>query len=272
MVSMRVVLVLLAGGCYAATAPSGVPCDPATPSCPTGQACIAGATGFECLPEGTPPIVDAGPSDIMPVVKSCPTDSDLLVCVSFDAPMLGTSLANEGVIPFGAALANVSRIPVGTGGAGLFSATSEMAFPAHVALTGIVAFEVTLRLDAQIAPLTRVGIIDSDASSSGMSMFLFPGITTPHRIRCTIGGADVFAEVALTIGGWTTLACSCENGETVVRRDTVVLAKGMGCNPGSGEATGVQVGQNSRAGAMLPPNEQFIGAIDRVRLWTRVPP
>ena len=269
---MRVVLVMLAGGCYAATPPSGAPCDPVTPNCPTGQVCIAGATGFECLPEGTAP-VDAPNNDSVQALKPCPSDPGLLVCASFDAPMLVMPVANEGAIQFGAAFANVSRVADATGGgAGLFSATSEMLFPANTQLTGIVAIEATVRLDAPIAAMTRAGVVDSDASTAGMSLFVFAGTTTPHRIRCAMGATDVFADTTLAIGAWTTLACSCETGETVVRRDSVVLARGMGCNPASAAANGVQVGQNSRAGAMLPPNEQFVGAIDRVRLWTKLPP
>lgn len=146
-----------------------------------------------------------------------------------------------------------------------------MAFPADTRLTGIVAFEATIRLDQQIAPLTRVGLIDADASAVGMSLFLFPGISTPQRIRCTVGGPDVFADVTLALGAWTTIRCTCENTETGVYRDGVLLAKGPGCKPSTAEANGVQIGQNSRAAAMLPPNEPLIGAIDRVQLWTRIP-
>lgn len=261
-------LVMLAGGCYAATAPSGVPCDPAAPSCPRGQVCLANT----CQPDGTQLVLDAPVvEDAVTALRGCPADPDLALCLSFDMPSFTSPLANEGTLPVGASFMDVTRTALGAGGAAVFASTSTMQFEASPLIVGIVAIEATVRLDGAIAPMTRVGIVDSEAAASGMSMFVFAGTTTPHRIRCNLGIDDVYADTTLALGAWTTLACTCEGNKTIVKRDGVALASADGCAPGTAEANGVQIGQNSRAGAMLPPNEPFLGAIDRVRLWKRVP-
>lgn len=266
---MRWLYVLLTvfswSGCYAASPPSGAPCDPAAPRCPRGQVCVAST----CQPEGSVVIDAPANADAVTAQRGCPADPDLTVCLSFDPPTFASPLANEGALSIGASFTNVTRIAVGTGGAAQFSATSQMQFPATDKIAGIVAMEATVRLDAAIAPMTRVGIIDTDVSASGISMFILAGTTTAHRISCTFGSDALLANTDLALGAWTTIACSCENATMVVRRDGVLLATGMVCTPGSAETFGVQIGQNSRG--TQAPNDPLSGALDRVQLWKRLP-
>lgn len=248
---------VLVCGCYAATPPSGAPCDPSAPACPSAQACIAGT----CQIEGALG-VDAG-GDAPPVARACPADPALALCLSFDAPFT-SPLANEGALPLAATFTDVSHL---ASGAALFGATSTMQFPASARIAGIRSVEVTLRLDAAPPVMSRVGIVDSDISDAGISLFIYGG--SPHRISCTLGADALLVDSAFTLGAWTTIACACENARTVIRRDGVMLANAAGCSPGSAETSGLQIGQNSRGGAMLPPNEPLIGAIDRVQLWSQ---
>ncbi|HSK04174.1 MAG TPA: thrombospondin type 3 repeat-containing protein [Kofleriaceae bacterium] len=48
------VAAVLAAGCYAPSAPSNVPCDPAAPACPSGQSCRAAGAGFVCAEAAAP--------------------------------------------------------------------------------------------------------------------------------------------------------------------------------------------------------------------------
>lgn len=269
---MRFALLLLAGGCYAGTTPSGVPCDPAMPSCPAGQACIAAAGGYQCLPEGTPPVVDAAP-DSTAVARACPADPALSICLSFDAPQWSSPYANEGALALAANLIAVSRTPLATGGAAVLGPSSEIVFPPNTELVGIVAMDVVLRLDAAVPAGMRVGVVDSDKASPGMSLFIYDGGTTgSHRVRCNIGGMDLYADTTIALGAWIEVGCTCDAGTVAVWRDGVKLAEMAGCSPGQGTTTGLQIGQNSRLGDMLPADEPLVGAIDRVRLWTALPP
>lgn len=69
---MRVAAVLVLVGCYAPSAPSGVPCDPSASACPSGQHCVQGPSGHVCSAAdgGLPADLDAAaidaPSDAAP--------------------------------------------------------------------------------------------------------------------------------------------------------------------------------------------------------------
>jgi hypothetical protein len=54
---VRPVLILaLVSGCYGPRVSPGAPCDPDSPSCPSGEVCISNPDGAFCLPDGTIPI------------------------------------------------------------------------------------------------------------------------------------------------------------------------------------------------------------------------
>jgi hypothetical protein len=205
----------------------------------------------------------------------CPIDSALSICLSFDLPAFGTTLSNEGAIAITANLVNVSRTGLSPGAAALLTSSSTMTFPMNTQVTGIVAVDARLRLDQAIAVGMRVGIMDTeDADPAGMSVFLYEGGMTPpatHRIRCNIGGVDVYGDTSIALGTWFDVKCTCDNNVVAIYRDGAKLGELAGCTAAGGTTQGIQIGQNSRATAGLPPNEPFVGAIDRFRMWTTVP-
>lgn len=263
-------IAVIASGCFAATPPAGVPCDPAAPTCPAQQACIATAGGFACLPEGTPPAPDAAPFDAAPpdIAPSpvCGTESTLAICFDFDAPVLTSPLANEGRIAISAALANVGRIDHGTGGAAQLGATSTIVLPVNTAIVGIVTIEASINLEVAVPDGTRVGILDSDDSTAGLSMYVF-GTPAGHQVRCTLNGPDLFAAIPLIVGEWITLACTCSGDLMTAFANGIQIASQADCNPGAADNFGLTVGQNNQ-GSLGPPNEPMLGAIDDVRLST----
>ncbi|MBA2542755.1 MAG: hypothetical protein H0V17_24130, partial [Deltaproteobacteria bacterium] len=187
-------MLVLLPACFAATPPSGVPCDPAAPACPDGQACIAAAVGFECLAETTPP--NDGPAPDVPPPPACPNDAKLSVCFALDDFVLSNPLPNQGRANASAELIDVTRIAHAGGGAAQLGTTSSMLIPSNTTIVDIAATEVSVRLDTPIPDGLRVGLLDTDGSNPGTSMFLF-GVVGGHRLRCNIGGdVDVFADVA----------------------------------------------------------------------------
>ena len=212
--------------------------------------------------------------DSMPLAIPCPQDPSLLLCMSFDALGWTSPYNSEGSLAVVANLTNVTRTTVGNGGAALLGPTSEVLFPADPMLVGFAAMDVRVRFDEDVPPGGRVGLIDSDKSTPGMSLFVYTGTTSSHRIRCNLGGVDLYAATTITRGTFTDIACTCDMGNVAVHQDGVKLVELAGtttCSPGSAIDTGIQIGQNGRAGDALPPNEPFVGAIDRVRLWNAVP-
>jgi hypothetical protein len=257
----------LGTACFAANPLAGVPCDPAAPVCPTDQACTATATGFACVPEGTPPVIDAPPIDA-PVIGSCPPDPALSVCFSFDSPMFGNPLANEGRLPLSADLVDVERIARGMGGAAQIGATSSIFVPVNTTIIDIVAVEASIRLDGAVPDGMRVGLVDADATDPGMSMFVFGGPGGTHQLRCSIGNGNLFADLPIAPDAWVDLACSCDANTMSAYVDRVKVGELTGCTPSISTEFGLQIGQDNRNTTGLPPGDPLIGAIDDVRLWT----
>jgi len=92
---MRWVLVFGFAACYSPTFSAGVPCDPAAPTCPDGQLCVATAGGFTCerdpaatadgsMPSDTPspdastldPLGDEDNDGVLNGVDNCPLQSN----------------------------------------------------------------------------------------------------------------------------------------------------------------------------------------------------
>lgn len=225
----------------------------------------------EATPDATG--ADANP-DTMELSDPCPSDPGLLICLPFDAPVLASPCKNEGVATVEATLTNVTRATAGAGGAAQVAAASEILIPTSPMLTGILAFDIRVRFDQDVPAGGRIGLVDIDGGNPGMSLFIYPGTTTTHRIRCNLGAVDLYANTTLALGTFIDIACTCKDGNVAVSKDGVTLAELAGtptCEPASATTAPIQVGQNSRFDAMLPPNEPLVGAIDRVRVWTTVP-
>lgn len=76
-----VVAALALAGCYSPSPPSGAPCDPATPNCPSGQTCTQTAGGAFCLRpgetiDGLDGGVDTTPEDDLPSDMDSTSDLD----------------------------------------------------------------------------------------------------------------------------------------------------------------------------------------------------
>jgi hypothetical protein len=256
---------VLGTACFAASPPAGVPCDPAAPTCPDGQACHASGTGFACLAEAPP--VDAAAPDTIPASPTCGGSPKLSICFDFDAPTLSSPLTNEGRVAIAADLVDVTRIDHGTGGAAGLGATSTIVLPTNSTIIDIVRLDASIRLDVAVPDTMRIGILDADGSGVGSSMFVF-GTATGHQLRCNVGEDDLFANLTVALGEWVSLSCVCEAGMISALVNDVKLAEQPGCAPSVATVFGLTIGQNNQGLAGLPPNEPLIGAIDDVRLST----
>lgn len=193
----------------------------------------------------------------------CDPDPGLLVCLSFDADPLPSSLANEGVARVAAQLTNVTRLARGTGGAALLDATSQMRIPPNSETTGIVSAEAWVRIDADPPVGQRVGIIDADATSSAVSFFYYH--SSPDRQVRFEMGQQMLVDVTLDLGAWHHLAQVCENDTLTAFVNGVKIGERTGCSPGNAMTYGLQLGQNNTGSG---GNEWLVGAIDGVRMWT----
>lgn len=207
--------------------------------------------------------IDAS-ADAPDALPLCATDPKLIVCFSFDADPLPASLRNEGTANVAAALANVSRIARGTGGAALFDTTSQMRVPSNSEVTGVVSVEAWVRVDADPPVAGRVGILDSEATSAPVDLFYYYG-TTSRQIQFQIGGVASL-DVTLALGTWHYLAQVCASNTLTAYVDGVKVGEHTGCAPGIATSYGLQIGQNNTKSSS--GDQWLVGAIDGLRLWT----
>ena len=92
--SARLVISVLATGCYSPVVHEGVPCSPATDNCPTGQHCIDRGGGYACWSSAGPDAATDSPADSVAIDAApravCAADPSLGLCFDFDASPLGT--------------------------------------------------------------------------------------------------------------------------------------------------------------------------------------
>jgi len=214
---------------------------------------------------GEPGEPDAGgdPADAPEALPLCGSDPSLLVCFSFDADPLPTSLPNEGRANVAATLGNVTRLARGEGGAVLLGTTSQMRVPPNAATTGFVAVEAWVRVDEDPPAGGRVGIVDADATSSAVSFFYYYG-TASRQIRFEIG-QQLFLDATLALGTWHYLAQVCDSNTLTAYVDGVKVGDHVGCAPGNATTYGLQIGQNNN---QVGGDQWLVGAIDGIRMWT----
>lgn len=206
---------------------------------------------------------DAGAIDTPAAKPFCDGDPTLLVCFSFDADPLATTLANEGMATVTAQLTNVGGIASPLGRAALLDTTSQIRVPPNAQTTGIVATEAWVRIDADPPVGQRVGIIDADATSSAVSFFYY--FPSPNRqIRFELG-QQLFLDFTLDLGSWHYLAQVCDNATLTAYVDGTKIGERAGCTPGDATTFGLQFGQNNTGSG---GDQWLVGAIDGVRLWT----
>lgn len=120
-------------------------------------------------------------------------------------------------------------------------------------------FEMWLRPDSLPAATTRMGVFDKDGQ---YGFFL----QSDGSLTCTCPGAGVVptAAGAITAGVWQHAACILDaTAGQQIWIDGVLAGSGAAACGASTGASGVYLGENGTAG-----NDQFLGAMDRLRIWS----
>jgi len=200
----------------------------------------------------------------------CAPDAQLVLCLSFDQAPLPAVLANEGNAAVSAKLTNVQQIASPDGNAALVDATSTIALPASADVTGVLSSEVWFRIDTDAANGARSGIYDSNISSQNISMFYNRSDPT-HQLTCGLGNQATSFTVTVAIGAFSYAACTCAGTTVSLYLDGTLVAEATGdcATGGAFLGDGLTIGSNN-TGVGQPVNDNLIGAIDGVRLWSRV--
>jgi len=182
---------------------------------------------------------------------------------------LPAALANEGSAAVSAKLSSVSQIASPYGNAVALDATSTIALPFNADVTGVLSIEIWFRIDSDVANGARSGLMDSNVLPPNISMFW--NRTDPtHQLSCGIGNQAAAFPVTIAIGASTYAACTCSGGVVTLYIDGLLVATAGGdCGAGGAFVTdGLTIGANN-TGVGQPVNDQLVGAIDGVRLWTQ---
>jgi hypothetical protein len=217
-------------------------------------------------PDTSPPDVPSPPDlapDLTPAppVLSCPADKDLAACFRFEM-----STSDEGANHLASALAVSVAYETGPQGFALRSSTATRLETANT--TALDATEVTMELwvKPRVMPTgtARAALIDYERQ---YSIFVHPGGAVWCRIR---GVDDVVADGVLTVGVWSSVACTVDDKAVVVwvdgkRRASRPLAP-LETPSGTG---GLGLAYNIPS-ADFPNADAFEGSLDNVRIWKRV--
>ena len=146
------------------------------------------------------------------------------------------------------------------GAAAVFAATdARVDVPATPATLPTDAFTISawLRPDAQPALDARMGVVDRPGEYG-----LF--VVAPGVPRCTAGAPLLDAVDPLPLGAWSHVSCTYDGAGRALYVDGVLVASVQATSTFGADAGDVAVGANAPAG------DAFVGAIDEVRIWTRV--
>jgi len=221
---------------------------------------------------GSPDAAPDAPPDARsdaPAPPFCPTDPELRVCFSFDQTPLPAMLPSEGTATVTATLTSITRIARSpTRGAAQFGATSGIAMPMGVGVTGVLASEVWFRADAM--PATnggRMGLFDSNTSEN-ISLFFYRADPV-HQLRCGLGNQTEVFPATLATTTWHYAACTCEGGAMRMYLDGVLVAppRPGGCSAGAFVGDGFTIGSDNSGSGGTVAGDRIAGAIDGVRLW-----
>ena len=197
----RAWLVLVFAGCYSASPPAGVLCDPIDPHCPSGQMCVSRGGEFVCDTEPGDVEMDASTD----TSSANDVDGDGVANASDNCPMLANAnQANEDGDPFGDVCDNCPPFPsmgadADNDGVGdvcdphllipgdaitLFEGFSGMALPAGWVATG--------------SWTVAMGNLVSKANAGDLSTLVVPYISTPHQ---TISAFATITALENQLGG-----------------------------------------------------------------------
>jgi hypothetical protein len=218
------------------------------------------------------PAIDAAPPSL------CASDPALPLCLSFDQLTAGaTAIANEGtasnITVQLTAVTPVTDAPSHTRAAGLGS-SSEIyvpAMPASTEVTSIETIEMWLRMDAEPTADLRTGLLDNAVGPTGLSLFYYNDING-RRFRCVLASDDVYTPpITWALGSWHEVACTCDpTANTLsIYLDGQIAISALGCAAAAINADGLTIGQDLVT-PDVPVDDELVGAIDGVRLWSRV--
>ncbi len=210
------------------------------------------------------------PVDAPPPPPFCPQDPTLRLCFSFDQPMLGPALANEGSAAVDAEVTNVARIASPSGGAAQFGPTSSIWLPMDADVSSILSIEMSFRADAWPGPDgARTGLLDSNVSPPNISLFVYEG-AGGQQVRCGLGSQLLSVPATLAIGAWHQVTCVCDQGTMRITIDGTNAGEGTGgcATGGSLVSAGLAIGSDNSGGNTSFP-DRLVGAIDGVRLWAK---
>lgn len=224
---------------------------PPSPGAPDASAPAPDAAPALDAPLATAP--DAAAADAGPPAAFCdPLDPALVGCFRFEDTTADAS---------GAGL-NVSASGVGfdqgvNGRAAVITAASALHLAETPALDfGAFTIEMWARPDALPVDPARAGLFDNDGQ---YSVFLFGGAT----VRCS-GNGEVRQAGVLAVGSWTHVACVHDGQSITLYIDGEVRATGPATPPNVGGGNGSNIAGDSPGG-----NDDFLGRIDDLRIWSR---
>ena len=207
------------------------------------------------IPDAASVVSDAPPVaiDAPPAAAFCPPGDDTLIaCYDFDGQ------SGEDGSPYGHDLTttNVGFQPGVTGYALHVNTGSTVRTPGSPALN-VAAVTMELWIYPEELPQAgRMGLIDSDGR---YGMFLYAG----GQVRCSSssGSTTLFIDYDLPLQAWTHLACTNDGNELALWVDGTMRGNTSSSPLASSGNGGLAVGMNS------PSGDNFVGAIDNVRVW-----
>jgi hypothetical protein len=208
------------------------------------------ASAAPSVPPAPPPDAAPLPPDAAPPVV-CPSDrSDLVVCLPFEG-----SVTNVVAQPLTVTSKNIAFMPGPMGQAASLGSDSGIRVSESPVLDG-----QSLTVEAWLSPRSlpgrggRAGIVDNDLE---YSMFLGEG----GAITCSVGLIAVTAPAVVSVGAWTSVACTYDASAITVYVDGAQVAEGRSAPINVFGLAGVTIGQNN------PGGDNYDGLIDNVRVW-----
>ena len=192
-------------------------------------------------------------ADAAPPAAFCdPADPALVGCFRFEDTTADAS---------GSGLA-VSAIDVGfdqgvSGRAAVFTVESALHIDETPVLDlAVFTIEMWVRPDALPVAPSRAGLFDNNAQ---YALFIFDDAT----VRCSGNGVAEASDI-LAVAVWTHVACVHDGQSVTLYVDGQVQATGPAGVLSPGATSGSNIGGDSPGG-----NDDFIGRIDELRIWSR---
>ncbi len=209
-----------------------------------------GMSGINRIDAGAPPEVAPG----LPMRGGCPREEGgLRLCLRFEGNLYDES---EGPQTVSGRL--VRYAPGPSGQAATVGLASEI-LVASAASLNPSAFTIEAWINPERLPVLggRAGIVDSQGRFG-----LF--VTSGGGLACSARGTMVSIGSAVKAGEWSSIACTWSGSEVALWVAGRRRAGASAPSDGNAAAQSLTIGSNN------PLGDNFIGALDNVRLWGRV--